>query len=63
MSLNSYETKEVVLHFVQRLWLSMLEITEWPQKPERARPSKRTKSHRHGIELSPATKVVKRHAC
>jgi len=60
MSLNSNHPEELALHPVKRLWVAVLEISEWLPKPERASTPKWTKDHSHRIELTPAAEMVNR---
>lgn len=62
MPLNSNQPKELTLHPLKRLWVSMLKITERLPEPKCTRASQRAKDHRHRIELPPAAKVVYRGA-
>ena len=58
MSLNSNHPKELALHPVECLWVSMLEISERLPKTKGACAAKRAKDHGHRIELSPAAEMV-----
>lgn len=62
MSLISNQPKELALHPVEGLWVSVPAIPERLQEAKRARAAKGPKDHRQGIERSPAAEVVKRHA-
>jgi hypothetical protein len=52
MSLNSNKPKELPLHPVECLWVSMLQVTERLPEPKRARAAEWTKHHSKRIELS-----------
>ena len=58
MSVNSNQPKELALHLVECLWVSVLEISERLQEAKLACAAKWTKDHRERIEGSPAAEVV-----
>ena len=60
MSLNSNHPKELALHLMECLWVSVLEISERLPKSKRATAPEWTKDDRHRIELPPATEMVNR---
>ena len=61
MSVNSNQPKELALHPVECLWVSVFEISERLQEAKRACAAKWTKDHCERIEASPAAEVVERH--
>ncbi len=61
MPLNSNQSEELCLHLVERLWMSVLEISKWLPESESVRAAKRTEYHSERVELPVAAEVMKRH--
>ena len=55
------QSKELTLHLMERLWMSMLEISEWLPKPKLVCASKWTKHDSERIELAVAPEMTERH--